>query len=253
MHEIISVNKPIGMTPLGTIYAVKHMRPELRALRMGYAGRLDPMARGVLLLLVDEACADQEKFQTCDKEYEFEALFGIASDTYDILGMPSGAAPSDMLEEKVLALVPHFTGEITQELPPYSSYIVEGKPLVVWAREGRLGEITLPKRAVEIFSLEHIDTRTISSEIVRDEVIHKLATIHGDFRQELIREQWGKVLKDAQGTSFLTMKFRAHVSSGTYIRSLVHVWGQELGVGALTLDIYRTRVGDYVVEDALQL
>src|SRR6266516_7262353 len=86
MDDLIIVNKPVGMTPLQAINEIKKHMPIVKNEKITYAGRLDPLAHGVLLLLIGEAVKKREEYLALPKTYEFEALLGIETDTYDILG-----------------------------------------------------------------------------------------------------------------------------------------------------------------------
>ncbi len=87
MHKVLNIYKPIGTTPYQIVKKLKEERAEYAESTISYAGRLDPMAEGVLILLVDEENQNREKYQGLDKEYVFEVLFGLETDTYDLLGI----------------------------------------------------------------------------------------------------------------------------------------------------------------------
>src|SRR3989338_4911372 len=86
MKGIIILNKKEGETPLAALEAFRRKNKEYANTKLTYAGRLDPMASGLLLLLAGEEIKNKEKYLNLDKEYEFEILFGFQTDTYDILG-----------------------------------------------------------------------------------------------------------------------------------------------------------------------
>ena len=86
MKKIILLNKKEGETPLEALDRFRMANPKYKDEKMTYAGRLDPMASGVLLVLVGEEIKQKDKYLALNKEYEFEILFGFATDTYDILG-----------------------------------------------------------------------------------------------------------------------------------------------------------------------
>lgn len=87
MEPYVVLYKKVGQTPLHVLEAYKNEHPELANVPMAYAGRLDPMAEGKLLVLQGDECKVQEKYHSLDKEYEFEVLFGVSSDTADVLGL----------------------------------------------------------------------------------------------------------------------------------------------------------------------
>ncbi len=281
MEKVLMINKLLGQTPLEAIQELRIKNEEYKGVQLAYAGRLDPMAEGLLLILVGDECKNRDKYQDMEKEYEFEVLFGIETDTYDPLGkIQQKITNYELRDEQKLeikseelreiqehrdlsleirsklgvnvatlnsslqSLISSFTGEVEQEYPPYSSMTVDGKPLWKWAREGRLGEIEIPKKLVNIKALELVGQYTITNYELRDEIQMRISKVKGDFRQEKILKAWDEFLKDNSG-EFQVAKFKATVSSGTYVRSIAHEMGKKLGTGAIALSIKRTRVGDY--------
>ena len=83
MKKILNLYKEVGETPLERLERFKKDNSEYANEKMTYAGRLDPMAEGVLIVLVGEECLNKEKYLGLDKEYEFEVLFGFRTDTYE--------------------------------------------------------------------------------------------------------------------------------------------------------------------------
>lgn len=250
MKKILSIYKPIGKTPLEVINELKKQHPEYKNESIGYAGRLDPMAEGILLLLIGEENLKRKEYEKFPKEYEFEVLFGIETDTYDTLGIikNSNTVLLDIkeLEKKVQQLIPRFIGKKTQPYPPYSSPRVNGKPLFYWAREGKLDEITIPKKQIEIYTLELIETRAITASTLEQEVSRRVSLVTGDFRQEKIIEKWQEEInKLPNNVMFPIITLRISCSSGTYIRSICHELGILLHCSALAFNIKRTRVGEF--------
>ena len=80
------LEKAVGETPLSCAEVFRAQHPELEGVSMAYAGRLDPMASGKLLVLLGEECKNQTAYHGLDKEYEFSVLLGIGSDSHDVLG-----------------------------------------------------------------------------------------------------------------------------------------------------------------------
>ena len=91
MESVLNLYKERGETPLERIERFRKTHPEYRKLPMSYAGRLDPMAEGVLLVLVGEENRNRETHLSLTKKYEFDVLFGFATDTYDVLGVLTDA------------------------------------------------------------------------------------------------------------------------------------------------------------------
>lgn len=212
--------------------------------KMTYLGRLDPMAEGVLLVASGEDVKRKEEFLGLDKEYDFVSLFGFATDTYDILGKVTRVERLDNFNELDLVKVANiYEGERDQKYPLYSSKVQGWKtspstPLLE-AGEGR--KITIYK--IQFHKLEVFSAKELFGRLLMD-----ISKVQGDFRQHEILVLWKELLFKAPQNKFFLAKFSAHVSSGTYIRSLVSDLGNTLGCGATTLSIKRTRVGDYKIE-----
>ncbi len=277
--KVIIVDKKSGQTPLECVNEVKKEHPEWKHLPMTYAGRLDPLASGVLLLLVGDECLKKDEYLALSKEYEVTVLFGFATDTYDVLGKviknPLMGAKSEEVDEMVwpsfqknLArrtedlsdassdeaplilknILKNFTGRIKQAYPPYSSRTVDGKPLFQWAREDKLDEITIPAHDVFVESIDIIESNYISSNALYAYIKEAIASVSGDFRQTEILRIWAEVLGNASDAKFQTVTLRILCGSGVYVRSIAHELGIALGIPALALKIVRTKVGDYILE-----
>jgi hypothetical protein len=91
---MIKLYKKIAETPLQALKRLRRRRPELADARLSYAGRLDPMACGILPVLVGEENDRRENFLGRDKTYVFTVLFGVATDTFDLLGIPKKVTSS---------------------------------------------------------------------------------------------------------------------------------------------------------------
>jgi tRNA U55 pseudouridine synthase TruB len=87
MRRFAVINKQVGETPLEAMEAWRTTEGLKKDIPLAYAGRLDPMASGTLIVLIGEECKRQKSYQAFDKEYRFEVLVGFRSDTGDILGI----------------------------------------------------------------------------------------------------------------------------------------------------------------------
>lgn len=85
--KAITTYKALGQTPLECLEELRVSRPDLADLPLTYAGRLDPLACGLLIVLAGEECKNKDQYLGLDKTYEFEMLVGFATDTYDLLGV----------------------------------------------------------------------------------------------------------------------------------------------------------------------
>jgi len=168
---------------------------------MTYAGRLDPMAEGKLLILIGDECKDKEKYLGLDKEYEVEILLGISTDTYDALGIVQDAqGVNDAWAYPAQDWLQKYVGKFAQEYPPYSSKTVNGRQLHELARSGALPEV-MPTREVEIYSIRAIDTGTITAGGLLARIVGNIDLVKGDFRQEVIGKRWREVLTNFSSNS----------------------------------------------------
>lgn len=243
MNEVTTVIKPLGLTPLQALDQLRIDRPELMHEKLSYAGRLDPMAEGVLLVLVGEANKEREKYLALDKVYEFEMVLGISTDSYDLMGMVNQVnRDTDIEESKLENIVNAYKGKVSLPYPPFSSKTVKGKPLWWWSRENRLDEIKIPINKFEVYELKILSRENISSVNLLKNVEEKIGKVTGDFRQAEIVARWKEQL-ESKMTDFPQIKCRMKCSSGTYVRSLVQDMGEQLGCGGVTYSIHRNRIG----------
>ena len=244
--KVIKVYKKAGETPLMCLQKLKKDRPELSLLSMTYAGRLDPLAEGVLLILVGDECNKKDEYLNLPKEYEIEVLFGFATDTYDVMGKLGQTILNSSSDYVSLmqAILPEFIGKIKQKYPPYSSRPVNGKPLFQWAREGKLDEIDIPSHDVFIENIEIIGANNYLGAELLSKIKEDIGKVKGDFRQEEILHIWEKELKGKE-EKYPVVKLRISCGSGAYMRSIANDIGEKLGTGALALKIIRTKVGEY--------
>lgn len=243
MEKYVVIEKSEGETPLQALERYRSARPELRNEKMTYAGRLDPMATGQLVLLIGEECKNKDAYLTLEKEYEFEILFGASTDTGDVLGLiTSYAALQPVIPyDEILG-----AGTFTLPYPAYSSKTVDGIPLFQHALEGRLHDIRIPVREMTVLSVSFIGARTMTGTVIRSDVMERTRLLtydefgpeENDFRENLVRASWA----DFPDGVYTVARFRARVTGGTYIRSLVQDAGKRLRIPVLAYSIRRTRV-----------
>lgn len=238
--------KNLGETPHEAILRFKKDHPEYTETPMTYAGRLDPMADGVLLVLSGEGILEKDKYLDLPKTYEFEILWGFETDTLDLLGLVvedsfSTCPEKDMLSKNLLESI----GKFEQVYPIYSSRPVNGKSLFQWAREGRISEIDIPKHEVEMYEVEYLSRRTISKSDLLKDIEYKVSLVQGDFRQKEILEKWKSILEKNNVQEFVIDKMKVTVSSGFYVRQFVSDLAEMMNTKAVTFHIKRTKVGEY--------
>ncbi len=239
--------KNIGETPQQAILSFKEANPLYKDESMTYAGRLDPMAEGLLLVLSGENLKVKEKFLHLPKTYEFEVLWGFETDTLDLLGKVLKVGKSEVLEEEVKGFLKESTGKFVQAYPAYSSKPVSGKALFKWAREGRLDQIEIPTHEVEIFDIEFISRREAKKDELLKTILEKISFVSGDFRQEEILSKWRETFEKTKEEKFVIDKIKVSVSSGFYVRQFISDLSKKLKTSAVTFGIKRTKVGDYTL------
>lgn len=248
--------KEVGETPLQATERLRTFHSIPKDVPLAYAGRLDPMASGLLLVLIGDECKRQEHYHTLDKAYDFEVLLGIGSDTHDVLGIVHAKTPVHPTHGEIrTALIP-FIGEVTLPYPHFSAKTVQGKPLHMWTLEKRLHEIDVPTRTSRVYSLRILHEREEDiADIVRTvrESIARIPTVTDprkalgrDFRRNEVLASWEQIQKAFPHTRFTILTLRAVASSGTYMRTLASCIGEKLGTTALAYSIHRTKIGRYV-------
>lgn len=209
-----------------------------------YAGRLDPMADGLVLLLVGEKCKEKDSFLGLDKTYIFEILFGVSTDTFDMLGLiadTKSVLPTDVEIKNALI---EIKNKKTFSYPAFSSRPVDGLPLFTHAKAGTLPEV-LPEIKAEIHSIVLQNTKMITFKEAVEKSIEIIEKVEGDFRQKEIVEGWRKFLEEKKDSKCVIATCEATVSSGVYIRSIALEVGKMIGIPALAYSITRTSVGGY--------
>lgn len=232
---------------------IKECYPELEGKKVGYAGRLDPMAHGVLLLLVGDMNKKKIAFESLTKEYIFEAVFGMKTDSYDLLGKVNDRYNNynfDQLQTHLNREIQKYEGPFLQTYPPYSAIRLNGKPLYYWELRGTLPKENIPQKIVTIYSLKMVSTNEIASEKMHELIKNRISRVAGNFRQTEILKNWN-IFFQKNRTVFVSARFVIRCSSGTYVRSIVNDLGEKLQIGATTLSILRTGVGDYKLKQSL--
>jgi tRNA pseudouridine55 synthase len=260
LPKYLTLEKAVGETPLSCAEAYRSEHPELKGVSMAYAGRLDPMASGKLLILLGDECKNQTSYHGLDKEYQFSVLFGIESDSQDVMGRlttdPNSTINRTIGEKLVDSVARDLTGTIELPYPIFSSKTVEGKPLHTWTMEGRLDEITIPTKESEIYELEFTKLETKDRAEVVEEALAKVNSVPpvtelrkalgNDFRRVDVRKDWDDILRnESLPDTYQIAHFRCVASSGTYMRTLAKVIAKHLNTVGLAWSIHRTEIGRF--------
>lgn len=198
------VDKPAGWTSHDVVAKVRRIA---QTKKVGHLGTLDPMATGVLPLLLGRATRLAQYFGAREKCYEGVVRFGFSTDTYDAEGVPisepSRAVPDSGTIERALQA---FRGRLLQTPPPVSAKKVNGVPAYKLARRNEPVELA----PVEV-------------------TIHELTIL---------------------GFEADAVAIRVRCSAGTYIRSIAHDLGRQLGCGAHLRELRRTDSGEFGIGSA---
>ena len=201
---ILLVNKPKGRTSFSLI---SYLRRILNVKTIGHAGTLDPLATGVMVLMVGKNYTRlSSKLLVQDKEYFAEITLGKSTDSFDAEGTETFSSEKVPTFEEVTTALKKFQGEFLQIPPMFSAKKVNGQKLCDLARKGK----TIERQPVKVFA-----------ETV------------------LIDYTYPKIL------------LKVNCSKGTYIRSIAHDLGCDLGSGAFLSCLQRTKSGSFYIEDCI--
>ena len=248
MDGWIILDKPLGLGSTQGVSAVKRALREggYARRKVGHGGTLDPLATGVLPIALGEATKLAGRMLDSDKVYDFTIRFGVETDTLDLEGREIAVSDVRPSLADVAAVLPRFTGPIEQVPPAYSAIKVDGERAYDLARAGE--DVTLKSRSVTIHSLSLLPgtgrwqakpdgggSPQVTPSV--DSPLHHPA--------DGPPPRAGEELEEATLT--------AHVSKGTYIRSLARDIAHALGtVGHVTM-LRRTRAGPFTLASAISL
>ncbi|MDD2258525.1 MAG: tRNA pseudouridine(55) synthase TruB [Bacilli bacterium] len=210
MNGIIIVNKEKGIS---SFFQIKLINRILGCKKIGHAGTLDPLATGVLVVLLNDATKLSDYLINDTKEYEVEITIGIKSDTYDITGNIEEEVKVNKISD-VDNVLKSFLGKSMQKPPIYSAIKQQGMKLYEKARE-------------------KMDIKVEPREIFIDEICRISDILYVD----------NKAL----------FSFKVKVSKGTYIRSLCVDIGNKLGYPALMSNLIRLKSGEFRLEDSYSI
>ena len=248
-QAVLKLDKKTGETPLECINRFKVENPEYEGEKITYAGRLDPLASGVLLVLIGEECKNKEKYLNLDKEYELTILFGFSTDSMDLLGIiedkKEGAfnALGNYKKADFEELLKKFEKTFKQKYPRFSSKTVKGRPLFEIAKEEGIADDDLPEKEVKIKKISFNSFGFVSKKYLRDFTLESIFSVKGNFRQNMCWAKWEKTLEDFPDKNLPTLSIKVNCTSGTYMRSLSKAIGEEIGFPALALKIRRLKLG----------
>jgi len=249
---VLPVDKPYRWTSADVIRklkwrAIRHFGK--KNLKVGHAGTLDPLATGVLLVCIGDACKKAQMLQDHDKEYIAGIRFGATTPSYDLEKEVDRRFPFEHISaDAVRAALPAFLGEQEQVAPLFSAKSVDGVRAYELARKlyrsGRLDELdaaamdTLQRSRIVISELELLSFGEASAPAAAAPDGSASARIN---------------VADTSALGLPEARVRIACSKGTYIRAFARDLGEALGSGAHLSSLIRSRSGDFRVSDALSL
>ncbi len=210
MDGIIIIDKPQGCTSHDI---VKKARKYLNK-KVGHTGTLDPMATGVLPLLIGKGTLCSKYLVNHDKVYQVSLQLGKKTDTADVEGniIQEEVVKEEFLERQEVELIlKSFIGEQEQTPPIYSAIKVNGKKLYEYARQGK--EVEIPKRIINIYSINNTKIDNNKKQI----------------------------------------DFEVHCSKGTYIRTLCEDIAKKMQTVGYMKELRRVKVGEFDINDAIDV
>ncbi len=206
LEGILLIDKPKGKTSFSLVAILRRL---IGVQKIGHAGTLDPLATGVMVLLVGKNFTRQsDRFLSADKEYRGILKLGEATDSYDAEGALTESSDKIPSLEEIQKALSLFQGEVWQTPPMFSAKKIAGKKLYELARKG----IEVERAPVKVF-------------------------------MKIILESY----------TYPHLHLHITCSKGTYIRSLAHDLGKQLGCLAHLLELRRLRSGTFRIEDCLSL
>ncbi|MDZ7726396.1 MAG: hypothetical protein U5L75_02330 [Candidatus Campbellbacteria bacterium] len=209
--------------------------------KLTFAGRLDPLASGVVVFLLNERRFQKDEFLSLNKSYSFQIILGLKTDTGDPLGLIECVDFSRKIEEaEVINTLKKFESKYRQKYPKFSSRKVDGRALFEHTRNQN--EVKIPDHEIEIFALSLQKTREIKKEDLLDNIFTLIRKVEGDFRQEKIIKRWQEIEDDIPN-KVQVLDCNVECSSGTYVRVLTEDIAKELNTVATTQNIHRSKIG----------
>ena len=245
-NGIVNVYKEPGFTSHDVVAKLRGIYGQKK---VGHTGTLDPMAEGVLIVVLGQATKLSDLILTSRKQYIATMKLGVSTETDDTTGEKQKLCDGDKLralvsDEKELrskleSLFKEFLGKSMQVPPLYSAIKINGKKLYEYAREGI--EIKPDARPVEIYSLELMDVEISMAD----------STSTDNMNSDNVSAD--NLNSDNESVVDCYVRFKVDCSKGTYIRALIRDMGEKLGVGAAMSALVRDEINGIYAKDGLRI
>lgn len=180
---ILNIDKPAGITSYDVVDVIKKVFP---GSKVGHTGTLDPVATGVLPILIGDATKLSEELTAENKLYRVKMLLGVETNTYDITGTIMFASVVNQDDIYIRERIKRFIGKQDQIPPIYSAIKVDGKRAYQYAREGK--KVELKPREIEIY-----DINNIAVDLRKHEVTFDVYCSKGTYVRSLVNDIGKKI------------------------------------------------------------
>ena len=229
MHGFLNLDKPKGIS---SAEAVRRVKKIVGPHKVGHGGTLDPGATGILPIVIGSATRFSEEFLRMRKVYVATATLGISTDSYDAEGSIT------------------FRAERNEISKIDGSLVSEGLDRLIMSQ--RIKSVDLGKSETSIMQRPPIFSALKKGGVAAHKLARQNKPIDLDPRRvSIYRWKTGDV-KRASG-ELPQVEIEIECGRGFYVRSLVHDLGEFLGCGAHLADLRRTRVGNFVINEAIEL
>jgi tRNA pseudouridine55 synthase len=233
--QIILIDKPLTWTSFDVVNKVRWLiRKEynLKKIKVGHAGTLDPLATGLLILCTGKFTKQINDIQTQEKEYTGVITLGATTASYDLEKEADIEFPTEHItEELIKKIAVTFIGEQEQTAPMHSAKKIDGKRAYEYAREGEEVKIKSNKISISAFDVELCGTPVF----------------------EIQDDDKAKINQEKPYEKGIHFKFRIVCSKGTYIRAIARDFGEKLNSGGHLSQLRRTKIGEFKIEDAVKI
>lgn len=251
-NGVVTAWKPMSQSPNEQLELIKK--------KLGFigkacpTGRLDPMAKGMMIYLIGNKTKECERYMFDTKKiYEFYIVCGFSTDSSDCMGIVTQFNlnySEDVYTEMINNIKSGKYMEYTQITPHCSAYNAKSKktgerhPLWMWKHLNRLDEVDIPQTNIKLHRLEILSETTINLNKYVDTITTDIKNVTSFNTGNLLKiiEQWNQIKEQNPATHLKIIKCEAEVPSGTYIRFLAETIGKDVGIPSHAYDITRTKI-----------
>ncbi len=235
--QLLLIDKPIGWTSFDVVRKINYQlknQLQLKKIKVGHAGTLDPLATGLLIVCTGKFTKKIDEIQAQKKEYKGIITLGATTPSFDLeKAFDAYFETNHISDEMINEAATTFVGTQEQTAPIHSAKKIDGKRAYELARAGE--EVIIKKNTVVIDKFE-------ITEIKRNQLFLPA--------NKLIDDEKPKINQEKPYDKGIHVHFRIVCSKGTYIRSIARDLGLKLNCGGHLSALTRTKIGNYILADA---